>query len=101
MTKHTLLLVFFLSLIVPFAAPAAEVDINHADSATLAAELNGIGKTRAEAIVAYRAEHPPFRSAQDLLKVKGIGQSIVDRNVDRIRIVLDEETGKMTLPDRH
>ncbi|MBI1195475.1 MAG: competence protein ComEA [Gammaproteobacteria bacterium] len=91
MTKHTWLSVFFLSLIFPFAALAAEVDINHADSATLAAELKGVGKSRAEAIVSYRKEHAPFRSAQDLLKVKGIGQAVIDRNADRIRIVLDEE----------
>jgi len=50
-----------------------------------------VGKSRAEAIVAYRTEHAPFRSARDLLKVKGIGQSVIDRNIDRIRYVVDDE----------
>jgi len=97
MTKHTLFLTFFLALVAPFSSIAAEVDINHADPVTLAATLSGVGKSRAEAIVAYRTEHAPFRSAQDLLKVKGIGQSIVDRNIERIRIVLDDETNKATI----
>lgn len=82
---------FFLTLTAPLSALAIEVDINHANPATLAATLNGVGKARAEAIVAYRAEHAPFRSTQDLLKVKGIGQSIIDRNADRIRFVLDDD----------
>lgn len=61
-----------------FAAQA--VDINNADAATIAENLNGIGEAKARAIVAYRSEHGAFVDEQDLIKVKGIGAKLVDRN---------------------
>ncbi len=60
------------------------VNINVADSGTLAKALLGVGKVRAEAIVHYRDTYGPFASLEDLRKVKGIGQSVVDKNRDRI-----------------
>jgi competence protein ComEA len=62
------------------AAFAAPVDINTADAKTLAKELKGIGTDRAEAIVQYRKENGPFRSIDDLVKVKGIGKKTVESN---------------------
>ncbi len=56
------------------------VDINSADAATIAENLNGIGEAKARAIVAYRAEHGAFVDGQDLIKVKGIGAKLFDRN---------------------
>lgn len=47
------------------------VDINTASVAELAT-LPGIGESKAKAIVEYRAADP-FRSVEDLKKVKGIG----------------------------
>lgn len=70
----------------PLAAWAGPVDINTADAATLAKELNGIGPNRAQAIVAYRTQHGPFKSADDLTLVKNIPQKIVDRNRENIRV---------------
>lgn len=77
------------SLILSFAlfAPAfaaSPVDINTADAQALADGLNGIGLSKAQAIVAYRNEHGPFRSADDLTEVKGIGQALVEKNRDTI-----------------
>ena len=46
---------------------------------TLAKELNGIGLSKAEAIVAHREKNGPFKSADDLAKVKGIGAKTVER----------------------
>ena len=63
---------------------AAQVNINTADSETISAELSGIGKSKAEAIIAYRDKHGPFKNADDLAKVKGIGQATVERNRDNI-----------------
>ena len=63
---------------------AAQVNINTADSETISAELSGIGKSKAEAIIACREKHGPFKNADDLAKVKGIGQATVDRNRDNI-----------------
>lgn len=61
-----------------------KVDINTADAATLDRVLLNVGPSKAAAIVAYRKQHGPFRSADELAKVKGIGLSTVDKNADRI-----------------
>ena len=58
----------------------ATVNINKADAATLAASLNGVGNSRALAIVRYREEFGPFTTVEQLAEVKGIGASTVDRN---------------------
>ena len=62
-----------------FAAP---VNINTADAKTLAANINGVGDKKAEAIIQYREKHGPFKSADDLAKVKGIGPSLIEKNRD-------------------
>jgi competence protein ComEA len=69
-------------------AAAAPVDINCADASALAAGLNGIGDAKAEAIVAYRTENGPFKTADDLATVKGIGAKTVEAN--RANITLGE-----------
>ncbi len=61
------------------AALAGPVNVNTADAKTLAKELNGIGLSKAEAIVAYREKNGPFKSAEDLAKVQGIGAKTVER----------------------
>ena len=68
------------------AAAAGPVNINKADAATIAKELDGIGKSRAEAIVAYREKNGVFKSVTDLLKVKGIGQKVLEQNRANIRL---------------
>ena len=60
-----------------FAGP---VNINTADAETISAELKGIGLAKAKAIVEYRKKHGPFRSADDLSLVKGIGERTVELN---------------------
>lgn len=67
-------------------APVTKVDINTADAATLAAALNGVGLAKAEAIVAHRKEHGPFKSAEQLAEVKGIGLKLVEKNREVIEI---------------
>jgi competence ComEA-like helix-hairpin-helix protein len=66
-------------------APLA-VNINTADAQTLAAALDGVGEARARAIVAYRDEHGPFRSVDDLTQVKGIGERVLAVNRGRITV---------------
>jgi competence protein ComEA len=70
----------------PLFAWAEPVNINTADVATLSRELKGIGETRARAIVEHRAQHGPFRSIDELALVKGIGQKVIDRNRDVLRV---------------
>ena len=72
--------ILFLSCFVNPSFAAQAVDINNADAATIAENLNGIGDAKARAIVAYRAEHGLFVDEQDLVKVKGIGAKLVERN---------------------
>lgn|SRR5690349_3602013 len=83
---HALLLMILLALL-PAASVRAQVDINHADARTLAESLDGIGLVKAEAIVAYRSEHGPFRRPEDLTRVRGIGSKTVEANRDAIVIV--------------
>ncbi|HVT31561.1 MAG TPA: helix-hairpin-helix domain-containing protein [Rhodanobacteraceae bacterium] len=74
----------FIALIaLALAAPAfaaTQVDINSADARTIAQSLDGVGLTRAEAIVAYRKYHGPFRTLEDLARVDGIGPRIIEEN---------------------
>jgi len=68
------------------AALAGPVNLNSADAATLAKELDGIGPAKAQAIVEYRQKNGPFRSAEDLLKVDGIGDKVLEQNRSNIRL---------------
>ncbi len=67
------------------------VDINTASAAELAS-LPGIGDSKAQAIVDYRTAEP-FRTVEDLKKVKGIG----DKTLESLRpnlMVSDAASGK-------
>ena len=74
----------------PFLAPAVfaagPVNINSADAQAIAQGLKGIGLKRAQAIVDYRAKHGPFRSADELAQVKGIGAKVIQKNRADIRL---------------
>lgn len=67
-------------------AHAAPVNINTADAETLAAALQGVGPSKAQAIVEYRSKHGPFKNADDLSLVKGIGERTVELNRADIRV---------------
>lgn len=69
--------------ILTFAGP---VNVNTADAQTISEELSGIGLTKAKAIVDYRKKHGPFKNADELSLVKGIGERTVDRNRADIRV---------------
>lgn len=72
--------------LMPLMAWAGPVDINKADAATIAKELQGIGLSRAQAIVEYRSKNGAFKSADDLRKVKGIGAKTLELNRSNIRV---------------
>ncbi|MND87978.1 competence protein ComEA [Pseudomonas alkylphenolica] len=63
-----------------------KLDLNTADVTTLQTRLSGIGKTKAEAIVAYREEHGAFATVDELLEIKGIGKALLDRNRDKLTV---------------
>ena len=60
------------------------VNINTADAATLAAELVGVGMSKAQAIVAYRDSNGAFGTPDELVNVRGIGLATVEKNRDNI-----------------
>ncbi len=64
----------------------SKVNINNADSDTLARELNGVGIAKARAIVDYREAHGAFASVDELLEVKGIGTAILQKNLNKLAI---------------
>lgn len=80
-----------LAVTLPAIAWSGQVDINKADAKTLARELVGVGKAKAEAIVEYRESHGLFRSPEDLVNIKGIGPKIVDDNRGAILVAEDEK----------
>lgn len=70
-------------------APAAPddgvVDLNTADEGALES-LPRIGPALAERIIAWRDEHGPFRSVDDLLAVPGIGEKLLSGLRDGVRV---------------
>lgn len=50
------------------------------------AQLKGVGKKKAQAIVDYRDEFGRFESIEDLLKVKGIGNKVLSENMHLLSI---------------
>ena len=73
-------------LSLPMLALAGPVDVNTADAETISTELKGVGLSKAKAIVDYRKKHGPFRSADDLSLVKGIGERTVELNRSNIKV---------------
>jgi len=74
------------ALLWPVFAFAGPVNVNTADAETISAELKGVGLSKAQAIVEYRKKHGPFRSADDLSLVKGIGERTVELNRSDIQV---------------
>lgn len=75
-----------------YAAPAdvkataqAPVNLNQASTEELIA-LKGIGPKMAERIIAYRKEHGPFKTVDQLVQVKGIGNAKFQKLKDQIAV---------------
>ncbi len=80
------------TLLAPIAI-AGPVDVNTADAKTLARELDGVGQAKAEAIVSYREKNGPFKSADDLAKVKGLGKKLIEQNRANLRFEAEKSAG--------
>jgi competence protein ComEA len=68
------------------AQAPTSVNINTASAAELATLLNGVGGSKAEAIVRYREQFGLFESVEELSEVTGIGASTIERNRALIRV---------------
>jgi len=94
-------LVKFLSILVlVFAssfAHAEPVNVNTANAAEIAQSLKGIGPKKAQAIIDYRSKHGAFKSADELVNVKGIGaKTLVIIRKDVLLAANKQESGKKT-----
>jgi len=67
------------------AAVPKRVDLNRADAGVLD-QLPGIGPVLAGRIVEHRHVSGPYRSAEDLLAVRGIGPALLERLRDRVTV---------------
>lgn len=66
------------------ARDQSSININRATEAELTS-LNGIGSSKAQAIILYREMFGDFKSVDELTKVKGIGAKTVEKNRSRLR----------------
>ncbi|MFC3115429.1 ComEA family DNA-binding protein [Cellvibrio fontiphilus] len=66
-------------------AQQGAININTADVAELT-KLKGIGIKKAEAIIAWREANGDFKSVDQLIEVKGIGEATLMQNRENIRI---------------
>jgi competence protein ComEA len=86
-TRNRLLVGALAGLLMPVVGFTGPVNINTADAETISAELQGVGLSKAQAIVEYRQVNGPFKSADDLIAVKGIGERTLEMN--RANILVD------------
>ena len=63
----------------------ATININRASEGELVS-LNGIGSSKAQAIILYREMFGDFKTVDELAKVKGIGAKTVEKNRGRLRV---------------
>jgi len=75
MKLKSLFFAVILSL-VSFSASAEIVNLNKANASALQHYLKGIGEKKAQNIVEYRQEHKKFKSVEEVMEVKGIGEVI-------------------------
>ena len=80
------LLTLFVGLMAPAVLFAGPVNVNTADAETISSELIGIGMSKAQAIVDYRNQYGAFETAEEVLKVKGIGPRVLAANTGNIQV---------------
>ncbi|QGS68904.1 ComEA family DNA-binding protein [Oceanobacillus sp. 143] len=64
---------------------SGKVRINYATQEEIE-NLNGIGPSKAQAIIAHRDEHGFFQTVEDLLEVSGIGEKTLENMKDSIQV---------------
>ena len=88
-TKEEVLSISAGSFALPEAVKGADtadkVNINTADVATLT-NLNGIGQSRAEAIIAWREENGRFSSIEEIKNIDGIADKTYEKLKDQITV---------------
>ena len=70
----------FLALTLSTFTFASPVNINTADAPTLSKNIKGVGLKKAQTIVDYREKNGKFSKIEDIMKVKGIGKKLFEKN---------------------
>ena len=84
-----LILVMVLAWVIPaMAGDIAKINLNTATKEQLLT-LKGIGESYAIRIIEYRKNNGPFQKAEDIMKVKGIGEKIFQSIRDRIIVRIE------------
>ncbi|MEQ8426581.1 MAG: ComEA family DNA-binding protein [Gammaproteobacteria bacterium] len=74
-------------LFIPLTLLAADtVNINTADKETLMTVITGVGEKKADAIIEYREKNGPFKSIDELMNIKGIGQGTLDKHRNMLTV---------------
>ncbi len=74
------------ALVCSTIANAAPVNINTASAEEIAAALDGIGLSKAQAIVDYRQAYGQFSRADEIVFVRGIGDATYEKNKQDILV---------------
>jgi len=72
--------VALLALCLTSSVFASPVNINKASAQEIAQALSGIGLKKAQAIVSFRDQYGAFKTADEIVAVKGIGASTLKNN---------------------
>jgi competence protein ComEA len=84
--KTITILAALAALAISSVTAAAPVNINTADAAEIADALNGVGLSKAQAIVDYREAYGLFSQANEIVFVRGIGESTYEKNKSDILV---------------
>jgi len=74
------------------------IDINEASATEIRDALPGIGEKLAMRIVAYRDEHGPFETANDLTRVPGINEKRISRMASRLSVTPPNSGYRRSVP---
>jgi competence protein ComEA len=75
---------FIFMLLFSANSVATPVNINTADAQKIADSLKMIGEKKAQSIIEYRTKNGQFKNVDDLKKVAGIGDKIIEKNKEDI-----------------
>ena len=74
------------ALVISSVTSAAPVNINTASASEIAEALNGVGLSKAQAIVDYRTAYGLFSRPDEIVFVRGIGEATYEDNKDDILV---------------
>ena len=78
--KTIRIVVTLLALTLSAFVYADPININTADAQALSKNIKGVGLKKAQAIVAYREKNGAYKKIEDITKVKGIGNKLLEKN---------------------